>query len=91
MPDAVDQIVPASNFAVRRISNFRVNITAHSYILVSGYGIFDIAANAWVAYGEKQHGVHVPTTYPLKRTATLAVSEGLIAGYPVVSEGQAAR
>lgn len=83
------KLIPATNFVVRKLGEgslnlgVRVYFCKHGYIIRGGWGLWDKAAEAWVAGTEVIEGVTVtvPWTFARKHVAKRAVSEGLYGGY----------
>ena len=80
---ATTTIIAAANFRVEQI-NVRIQLDAHRWTFVKGFGIRDLAANALVSLNSRFEGIAVPTAYGQRSTAEAAISGGLIAGYKTV-------
>lgn len=76
-------LIPASNFEVRKFKNIRVQITKNSYILPEGWGVWDKAAQAWVARRREVDGhmILAPWGMERKKTAQQAMRDGFYDGY----------
>ena len=85
------QLIPASNFEVRKIGGDRLYINGQQtkYILLEGFGIWDKTAGSWVSLGKRSYHPmmkeqQVPIQYKRKKTAIEACSQGLYSGYALV-------
>lgn len=79
----LETLVPASNFKVRKLDSARVQVDKYRYVLRDGWGLWDTAAQAWVAGPEVIAGntVVVPWSFARKHVAQRAMKDGLYLGY----------
>lgn len=80
-------VIPASNFIVRKLDGFRVDVMPGRYMLCSGWGLWDQAAQAWVASIRVVEGstVTVPWAFGTRKVAQHAIHQGLLPGYQVAA------
>lgn len=71
---------------MRKLVNYRVDLSPGRYTLINGFGMYDIAAGGWISLASsKVEGVQVPTVYRRKSTAMLAIRDGQCKGYILVA------
>jgi len=83
MPVVLETLIPPSQFKVRKLDNVRVQVDKYRYILKDGWGLWDTAAQAWVASPKVIAGntVVVPWAFARKHVAQRVVKDGLYLGY----------
>jgi hypothetical protein len=79
----LETLVPPTQFKVLKLESARVQVDKYRYILKDGWGLWDTAAQAWVASPEVIAGntVVVPWAFARKNVAQRAVKDGLYLGY----------
>jgi len=80
-------LIPAANFSVRKLDGFRVYVDSNHYMLCLGWGLWDEAAQAWVAGDSEVDGIAVmkPWAFKTRKVAQFAAKDGLIDGYKTVA------
>ena len=80
-------VIPAANFTIRKLDGFRVDVDLNRYLLCNGWGLWDEAAQGWVAGNYKADGITVlkPWAFKTRKVAQRAACDGLIPGYKVVA------